>query len=268
MPVGPSSLAALLFLFRDGFNAPTFATSRMLVGGRCFQLNIRPRGRSPRAPPHLYDTKARPPSPRPHVRPGIAAGYDIFVAGEYRPRLSPRASSLSNPARVSPRATALGNFRDQMWGDNRDRGQPPTWLSARRRLRRAPGTGIHHDGDRGAGHHAQATTASTPGIERPADLDIPCDGAIPRGYARVQFTPSRHGVGGYDPEQSLLIYTRWIARGSVKDSDRSSYHAFTSYPMRSVDAGPRLMLPALCDMSNSPCSGAVDMGGASGRRTA
>ena len=33
MPVVPSSLDALLFLFRDGFNAPTFATFRMLVVG-------------------------------------------------------------------------------------------------------------------------------------------------------------------------------------------------------------------------------------------
>lgn len=69
-----------------------------------------------------------------------------------------------------------------------------------------------------------------PGIYRPAALAIPCDGTIPRGFARFAFTPPRHGVGGFDPGQNLLIYISWIAHGAVKNIDRSSYSGFISYP--------------------------------------
>jgi hypothetical protein len=69
-----------------------------------------------------------------------------------------------------------------------------------------------------------------PGIYRPAALAIPCDGAIPRGYKRVQFTPSRRGVGGFDPGQNLLIYISWIAHGPVMNIARSSYSVSITYP--------------------------------------
>ena len=69
-----------------------------------------------------------------------------------------------------------------------------------------------------------------PGIYRPASLAIPCDGAIPRGYARFEFTPARHGVPGTDPGQNLLIYISWIAHGSVTKTDQSSYSILINYP--------------------------------------
>jgi hypothetical protein len=69
-----------------------------------------------------------------------------------------------------------------------------------------------------------------PGIYRPAALAIPCDGVIPRGYERVQFTPSKRGAGGFDPGQNLLIYISWIAHGSVTNIDHSSYSVSITYP--------------------------------------
>jgi hypothetical protein len=69
-----------------------------------------------------------------------------------------------------------------------------------------------------------------PGIYRPAALAIPCDGAIPRGYARYDFTPPRHGVPGTEAGQNLLIYISWIAHGSVKNTDHSSYYVSIQYP--------------------------------------
>jgi hypothetical protein len=69
-----------------------------------------------------------------------------------------------------------------------------------------------------------------PGIYRPAALAIPCDGAIPVGYKRVEFTAPRHGAGGLDPGQNLLIYISWIAHGSVTNIDHSSYSVSITYP--------------------------------------
>ncbi len=68
-----------------------------------------------------------------------------------------------------------------------------------------------------------------PGIYRPSALAIPCDGAIPRGYARSDFT-LRHGVPSTDPGQNLLIYISWTANGSVTNTDRSSYYVSINYP--------------------------------------
>ena len=76
-----------------------------------------------------------------------------------------------------------------------------------------------------------------PGIYRPAALAIPCDGAIPRGYARFDFTLPRHGVPGTDPGHHLLIYISWIAHGSVKNTDHSSYSVFISYPKGCATGG-------------------------------
>lgn len=69
-----------------------------------------------------------------------------------------------------------------------------------------------------------------PGIYRPADLPIPCDGRIPPGYVRFQFTPSRSGAGGYDAGQNLLIYISWIAHAAVKNTNQSSYFLSITYP--------------------------------------
>jgi hypothetical protein len=76
-----------------------------------------------------------------------------------------------------------------------------------------------------------------PGIYRPAALAIPCDGAVPRGYKRAEFTPPRRGVGGFDPGQNLLIYVSWIAHGSVTNIDRSSYSVSITYPKGCVAGG-------------------------------
>jgi hypothetical protein len=67
------------------------------------------------------------------------------------------------------------------------------------------------------------------GVYRPAVLAIPCDGAVPRGYRRVEFTPSRNGHG-YDPGANLLVYVSWIARGAVKNTESSSYSVSINYP--------------------------------------
>lgn len=74
-----------------------------------------------------------------------------------------------------------------------------------------------------------------PGIYRSAALAIPCDGAVPHGYARVQFTPSRHSPG-YDTGQNLLVYISWTAHGAVKTTSRSTYNVSISYP-KSCGAG-------------------------------
>ena len=69
---------------------------------------IRPRGQSPRAPPYLFDTEARPPSPPASRAPGDRnPGYDIFRACAHfriqrRPRAGRRARWLLHSRRPAP----------------------------------------------------------------------------------------------------------------------------------------------------------------------
>ncbi len=69
-----------------------------------------------------------------------------------------------------------------------------------------------------------------PGIYRPAALPIPCNGAVPPGYARFHFTPPRPGHPGTDPGQNLLVYVSWTARAPVKNLNTSSYSYTLTYP--------------------------------------
>jgi hypothetical protein len=66
-------------------------------------------------------------------------------------------------------------------------------------------------------------------VSRHQQSEGPSVGAIPRGYARVEFTP-RPGNPGFDPGQNLLIYISWIAHASVKSVNRSSYSVSIDYP--------------------------------------
>jgi hypothetical protein len=67
------------------------------------------------------------------------------------------------------------------------------------------------------------------GRYQPAALAIPCDHAIPPGYARVPFAYANH-KRSYDPGRNLLVYISWTAHAPVESIEHSSYQIDIEYP--------------------------------------